>query len=184
MDKKDKIPGNRLFHHANKQSEKIMVPACVTWKGATKPFFVNEDGLKVNAKAYQKHLEKQLFPEVGRLMNDTSWIFLQDSAPSHRSNLVQNFLNERLVSKFIKHTEWLPSSPDYNPLNYDFWNKIKEKVQEDRFGQPFKSEDELKKKIKKALSEVGQDLPEIRKALKQFPVDLHVLKKRVENASK
>ena len=68
MDKKDKIPGNRLFHHANKQSEKIMVSACVTWKGATKPFFVNENGLKVNAKTYKKHLEKQLFPEVDRLM--------------------------------------------------------------------------------------------------------------------
>ena len=68
MDKKDKIPGNRLFHHANKQSKKVMVSACVTWKGATKPFFVNENGLKVNAKTYKKHLEKQLFPEVDRLM--------------------------------------------------------------------------------------------------------------------
>ena len=50
MDKKDKIPGNQLFHHANKQSKKAMVSACVTWKGATKPFVVNENGLKVNAK--------------------------------------------------------------------------------------------------------------------------------------
>ena len=49
-----------------------MVSACVTWKGATKPFFVNENGLKVNAKTYKKHLEKQLFPEVDRLMNGTS----------------------------------------------------------------------------------------------------------------
>ena len=101
-------------------------------------------------------------------MNDTSWIFLQDSAPSHRSNLVQNFLKEKLGSKFIKHTKWRPLSPGWNPLDYHFWNKIKEKVYEDRFGQPFKSEDELKKKIKKVWSEVAQDLPEIRKALKQF----------------
>ena len=50
MDKKDKIPGNQLFHHANKQSKKAMVSACVTWKGATKPFVVNENGLRVNAK--------------------------------------------------------------------------------------------------------------------------------------
>ena len=45
MDNKDKIPGNLLFHHGNKQSKKAMVSACVTWKGATKPFFVNENGL-------------------------------------------------------------------------------------------------------------------------------------------
>ena len=119
---------------------------------ATKTFFVNENGLKVNAKTYKKHLEKQLFPEVDRLMNGTCWIFLQDSAPSHRSNLVQNFLKEKLGSKFIKHTEWLPSSPDCNPLGYHFWNKIKERVYKDRLGQPLKSEDELKKKIKKVWS--------------------------------
>ena len=50
MDKKDKIPGNQLFHHTSKQYKKVMVSACVTWKGATKPFFVNENSLKVNAK--------------------------------------------------------------------------------------------------------------------------------------
>ena len=103
--KKIKFPDNRLFHHANKQSKKVIVSACVTWKGARKPFFVNENGLKVNAERYKKHLEKQLFPEVDRLMNGTCWIFLQDSAPSHRSNLVQNFLKEKLGSKFIKYTE-------------------------------------------------------------------------------
>ena len=129
---------------------------------------MNENGLKVNVKTYKKHLEKQLFPEVDRLMNGTSWIFLQDSAPSHRSNLVQNFLKEKLGSKFIKHIEWPPSSPYCNPLDYHFWKKIKEKVFEDRFGHPFQSKDELNKKIKKLWSEVAQDLPEIRKTLKQF----------------
>ena len=143
MDKKDKIPGNRLFHHGNKQSKKVMVSACKTL------FCVDENGLKVIAKTYKKHLEKQLFPEVDRLMNGTSWVFVQDSVPSHRSNLVQNFLKEKLGSKFIKHIEWPPSSPDYNPLDYHFWKKIKEEVYEDRFGQPFKSQDELNKKIKK-----------------------------------
>ena len=77
-------------------------------------------------------------------------------------------MKEKLDSKFIKHTEWPPSSPDCNPLDYHFWNKIKEKVYENRFGQPFKTEDKLKKKIKKLWSEVAQDLPEIRKTLKQF----------------
>ena len=111
-------------------------------------------------------------------MNLTSWIFLQHSAPSHCSNLVQNFLKEKLGSKFIKHTEWPPSSPDCNPPDYHFWNKIREKVHEDRFGQPFKSEDELKKKIKKVWSEVAQDLPEIRKALKQFAPRLACVKEK------
>jgi len=40
----------------------------VTWNGATKPFFVNDRGLKVNSKSYKKHLEKELLPEVDRRM--------------------------------------------------------------------------------------------------------------------
>ena len=144
-----------------------MISACVTWKDATKPFFVNENRLKVNAKIDKKHLENQLFPEVDRFMNGTCWIFLQDSTSFLRSNHLQNFLKKILVSKFIRHTERPPSSPDCNPLNYHSWNKIKEKVCES-FGQPFNSIDELKKKIKKVWSEVAQGLPEICKALKQF----------------
>ena len=101
-------------------------------------------------------------------MNGTSSTFYQDSAPSHCSNLVQNLSKEKLDSKLIKYNEWPPSSPDYNPSDYHFWNKIKETVYKDRFGQPLKSDDELKIKIKKVWSEVAQDFPEIRKALKQF----------------
>ena len=69
-------------------------------------------------------------------------------------------------------------------ITFETLRKIKENVYEDRFGQPFKSEDELKKKVKTVWSEVAQDLPEIRKALKQFAPRLLALKKRVENASK
>ena len=131
MNKKENIPANRLFHQTNRQTKKVMVSACVTWKGATKPFFVNENGLKINGKMYKKHLEKKLLPEIDRLMKNESWKFIQDSTPYHRSNLVQNFLRERLHSRFIKSSEWPPSSPDCNPLDYHFWNKIKEKVYED-----------------------------------------------------
>ena len=128
-----------------------MVSAYVTWKGATKPFFVYENGLKLNAKTYKKNLEKQHFPEFDRLMNSTSCNFLHDSDPSHHSNIVQNFLKEKLGSKFIKYTECPPLSPDCSPLEYHFCNKIKEKVYKGCFGQPFNSEDELKKKDYKGM---------------------------------
>ena len=144
---KASIVDNRLFHQSNKQSK--MVSACVTWNGATKPFFVNEKGLKVNAKFYKKHLEKQLLPEVDNIMKNKRWIFIQHSAPSHRANIVQDFLKEKLHKRFVKHTERPQSSPDCNPLDYHFWNKIKEKVYGDRFNRSFENEKDLKKKIKK-----------------------------------
>ena len=96
---------NRLFHYVNRQSEKIMISAYVMWKCATKPFFVNDKGLKVSSKTYKKHLEKELLPEVNCFMNNNTWIFIQDSAPSHRPNIVRGFLKEKFVKRFIKHTE-------------------------------------------------------------------------------
>ena len=74
---KDNIQGNRLFHHTNRQSKKIMASACVTWKGATKVFLVNEKGLKFNSKTYKKHLQKEFLPEVNHIMNNNTWILFK-----------------------------------------------------------------------------------------------------------
>ena len=71
-----------------------MVSACVMWNGATKPFFVNEKGIKMKSKLYKKHVEKELIPDIKRIINRNDWIFVQDSAPSHRPNLVQDFFSE------------------------------------------------------------------------------------------
>lgn len=65
-----------------------MVSAFVTWKGATKPNFVNNKSMKVNFKTYKKHLEKELFPEVNRIMNKNTWIFIQHTAPLHCGNIL------------------------------------------------------------------------------------------------
>ena len=46
--RKSDIDDSRLFHQLNKQSVKVMVSACITWNGVTKPFFVTGKGLKVN----------------------------------------------------------------------------------------------------------------------------------------
>ena len=106
--KKDQVPDENLFHQTNKQSIKVMVSACLTWNGATKPFFVNGSGVKVNAQTYKRHLQKELLPAVQRLNNHKNWIFVQDNATSHRSNLVQDFLQKTLNSRFIKTHEWVP----------------------------------------------------------------------------
>ena len=52
----------------------------------------------MNTKLYRR-------PAVQRLDKHKSWIYVQDNAPSHRSNLVQDFLSETLKSYFIK---WPP----------------------------------------------------------------------------
>ena len=77
---KSEIDDACLFHQTNKQSKKVMVLACVTWNGATKPFFLNDKGIKMNSKLSKKHLEKELTPDIERIMNKNDWIFVQDSA--------------------------------------------------------------------------------------------------------
>ena len=109
--KKNQIPEQNLS-----ASIKVMVLACLTWKGETKPLFVNGSGVKENAQTYKRHLQKELLSAVQRLYIRKNWIFEQDNVPSHRSNLVQDFLQEAINSFFIKTYEWLPSSPDCNPL--------------------------------------------------------------------
>ena len=109
-----------------------MVSAGLTWHGVTRPIFVGKQGVKVNAINYKKHLEKQLFPAIERIYPRNDWIFLQDGASSHTSNLVQEFLNEVIPRHFIKKDQWPPNSPDTNLLDYYFWNQVKTNVYKNR----------------------------------------------------
>ena len=148
--KKSDVPDEKLFASTNKMSRKVMVSAAISWYGGTKPFFVSENGIKVNKENYCKHLKKHLFPAIKKLVKRDNWIFVQYSAPSHRSNLVQDFLEKTLKRRFVKCVEWPSSSPDVNPLDYFFWDLAKAKVYQGRTEEPFSSEEELKTKIKAA----------------------------------
>ena len=59
---------------------------------------------------------------------NNNFIFTQDSAPSHSAKFVQNFLREESKSRFFANMEGPPSSPDCNPLDCYFRNKVKEKI--------------------------------------------------------
>ena len=155
-----------------------MVSAVITWKGVTKPFFVGGTGLKGNGCAYLKHLKKDLIPAVEMLYPRNDFHFVQDSASSHRSKIVQAFLKDRLKSRFVKSSEWPPRSPDCNPLDYFFWNKVQEKVYQGRHCKPFKDANELKRRICQVWPECACDLKTIRKALKQFLLRLKAVERK------
>ena len=146
-----------------------MISAAISWHGVTKPFLVNRKGIKVNATRYHQHLKKELFPAIEKFMTRGDWIFVQDGASSHTSHLVQNFLWETLKNRFVFKDEWPPSSPDSNPLDYYFWNQVKLKVYQGRpFNQPFQDEKELLSRIRRVWKDCANNLPEIRKSIKQF----------------
>ena len=89
--KKD-VQTERLFSKGNNFLKKVMVSAVITWKGVSQPFFIGGNGIKVNGASYLKHLRDDLIPAVEAMYLNKDFTFVQDSAPSHRANQVQNFL--------------------------------------------------------------------------------------------
>ena len=144
----------------------LMVSACVSWNGATKPFFVDPALVKVNSRYYRSHLKRELLPACDTLSEGEKYYFMQDGATSHTADITQEHLREKFGRRFIRKDQWPPNSPDCNPLDYFFWDAIKCKVYE---GQrtPFQNLTELKKRIRKVWKD-GYTVERIRKAILQF----------------
>ena len=85
--KKDVQP-ERFNSKGNKISKKVMVSAVITWKGVNQPFFISENGIKVNEASYLNHLRDDLIPAAEAMYTNKGLAFVQDSAPSHRVNQV------------------------------------------------------------------------------------------------
>ena len=60
-----------------------MVSDAISWYFVTKPFFVNTNGIKVNKENYCRHLCKELFPAIEKVVKRDDWIFAKDGVPSH-----------------------------------------------------------------------------------------------------
>ena len=98
------------------------------------PFFVNDNGIKVNKESHCQHLCKEFFPAIEKVLKCDDWIFAQIGVPYHQSHLVQGFLKTRLKHRFIRAEEWPPSSPDVNPLDCFYQNFLKITVYKGRSG--------------------------------------------------
>ena len=79
--KKSNIPDEHLLSLTNKMSKQVMLSAAISWYGVTKIFFVNNNGIKVNKESYYRHLRKELFPAIEKVIKRDDWIFAQDGAP-------------------------------------------------------------------------------------------------------
>ena len=139
----------------------MMISPAISWYGPRNRFLWMKMVVKVNKENYCKHLKKQLFPAIKKLVKQDDWIFVQDSPPSHWSN----FLEKTLKRCFVKCLEWPQSLPDVNSLYYFFWGLVKTKVYQGRAGEPFRSE-ELKTKIKFVWKDCATDLKPLGKAIK------------------
>ena len=94
-----------LYSEGNRFLKEVIVFAVITWKGVGQPFFIGGNEIKVNGASYLNYLCDTSIPAVEAMYPYKDFTFLQDSAPSHCANQVQNVL--KLKSRFEK-TDWPP----------------------------------------------------------------------------
>lgn len=104
-----------------------MVWGAISHKGKFPLTFI-EKGVKINAQTYQQDvLRSNLAVNADRICGKGNWIFQQDSAPAHKAKSTQDWCRTHCPS-FISTSEWPPSSPDLNPLDYCIWGVLESRV--------------------------------------------------------
>lgn len=140
----------RMATRSNFPSQ-VMVWAAVTADGRSPVVFI-EPGVKVNATYYRENiLEGALEPWARKHFGRKEWTFQQDSAPSHKARINQEWLKNH-VPRFISSTQWLSNSPDANPMDFSIWSILESKVRTKKYT----SMDALKKAIVREWAKIPQ----------------------------
>ena len=95
----------------------FMVFGVVSSEGHIIPPHIFEVGLKVNSKVYLDVLKSMVIPWCNQVAGGRPWVWQQDSAPAHKSKETQAWLQKECYD-FVPFSQWSPSSPDLNPLDY------------------------------------------------------------------
>ena len=157
-----------------------MVSAGFSMHGKTCIIFIDPQTTKVNGKYYAGVIRRS-FPNVvdsddrvvltSRVCPDDNYIFQQDSGPSHRCRLAQQFLQAN-TPDFVHSDAWPPNSSDLNPLDYYVWNALKELVYAGR-REPSLNTDELKQVVEEKWSLLNDR--HIQKSIGQWKQRLRVV---------
>jgi transposase len=140
----------------------LMVWAAVTATGKSSLHFT-DPGVKMDQAYYRDRiLEGALIPWAGQHFGTQQWTFQQDSAPSHRARLTQQWCAAHLPA-FINSAQWPPYSPDLNPLDYAVWGILEAKACSKHHG----SLESLKRSLVMAWNEIDVDM--LRRICAQFP---------------
>ena len=101
-----------------------MVLVAVSLLGTTKLMMFIEPGVKINGAYYRDVLLGQhLLPAIRSVAGD----FFTYNAPAHRAGDTVEFLS-RNTPDFISLLPWPPNSPDLNPVNYEVWGMLQQRI--------------------------------------------------------
>ena len=115
------ITEKHLYVKRTQKPQSVMVWAGISTKGRNPLVFVPV-GAKINSSTYQKLILEPVAKDLSKTMfNKEPFLFQQDGAPAHTSNISQNWLREN-IPDFITKEDWPPSSPDLNPMDFSIWS--------------------------------------------------------------
>ena len=90
-------------------------------EGHIMPPHIFEVGLKVNTKVYLDVLKSVVIPLCNQVAGGRPLVWQKDSVPAHKSKKTQAWLQKECYD-FVPFSNWLPSSPNLNPLDYFVWS--------------------------------------------------------------
>jgi len=100
------------------------------------------------------------------------FVFQQDGATSHTSQMTINVLNNE-VPCFIRSDQWPANSPDISPLDYFFWNEVASRLKKKNYS----NRNKLVGEIKKTINEIP--LKSIQDSIDNFRSRIHDLEKNL-----
>ena len=103
----------------DKWPPKIMIWGLIHSKGVGKVIVCPDT---VDKHEYVRILKKGLLPWI-RDMDESEYVFMQDGAPAHTSNMALDLLAENGVNVM----EWPGNSPDLNPIE-NIWCYLKQEL--------------------------------------------------------
>ena len=95
----------------------------------------------LNSEKYKEILKRNL-PDVINSVHGDEYVYQQDNAPCHVSNLMNTFFTE----KSILTTTWPPQSPDINIIE-NLWKMLKKSLIDSNI--EFRSRDQLYEEVEK-----------------------------------
>jgi len=124
-----------------------------------------EPGVKINGAYYRDVLlDQHLLPAIRSVAGDF-FTFQQDNAPAHRACDTVEFLS-RNIPDFISSLLWPPNSPDLNPVDYEVYGVLQQRVYRSRI----RDVDHLKQRLMEEWRCVDQNI--IDRTVRQWRVRL------------
>jgi transposase len=139
--------------------ESVMVWAGVGHDKKTPLIFV-APGVKINGAFYREMLEREVVPWMDALPDPL--VFQQDGAPAHTAKETQDWCQAEFFD-FVRKSEWPPSSPDLNPMDFSIWSILEARA----CANPHKSVESLINALKREWEKLDQET--INAAVAQFP---------------